>query len=503
MKTQILRLELHDDFISARDKMGWSQTGRILLVWPEHSHILNRRLDLILLQRHSNALGAQLCLITDETDVKYHAKKIGIPIFSSIQKAQKSHWRVDHHLRRNRDPFKHTAEPRPDLEDLQRAAHPETPKILLRPETRLVFFALGVLALLSIAAVLVPAAEINLEPKLQTQVVTIDVQAKPEIGSINLSGSIPSRVINVIVEGRDSTRSQGIISVPQEYATGRIQFKNLTDQPLQIPAATVVRTLDNPPIRFATTDDVELSAGVGETVSVSLQAIEPGDAGNLDPNSLVAVESELGASLTATNLQRTRGGEDRILSIATQTNREQLYDNLEEELRQTAIEEMKQLIAPGDILFTPTITISQIIAKDYDPVADLPSDQLSLSLRVEYEAMYSEGRDLEQLAQYALDASIPEMFQAQPDTLTIETISIPMLDEQGVASWRIQAERQIRARILESQAINQSLGLTPDIARDILSTTLPLMDEPLIKISPSWWPRLPILPFRFEVKTME
>jgi hypothetical protein len=35
MKTQIIQLESHDDIISIRDKMGWSQTSRILLVWPE------------------------------------------------------------------------------------------------------------------------------------------------------------------------------------------------------------------------------------------------------------------------------------------------------------------------------------------------------------------------------------------------------------------------------------------------------------------------------------
>ena len=73
MKTQILRLEPHDDFISARDKMGWSQTERILLVWPEGGHILVRRLDLTLLQRKSTSLGAQLALVCDDANVRYYA----------------------------------------------------------------------------------------------------------------------------------------------------------------------------------------------------------------------------------------------------------------------------------------------------------------------------------------------------------------------------------------------------------------------------------------------
>ena len=66
MKTQILQLESHDDAISTRDKMGWGQTRRVLLIWPARGRVLTRQLDLILLLRHSLTLGVQLALVMDD-----------------------------------------------------------------------------------------------------------------------------------------------------------------------------------------------------------------------------------------------------------------------------------------------------------------------------------------------------------------------------------------------------------------------------------------------------
>jgi len=89
MKTQILRLDPHDDIISARDKMGWSQTGRILLVWPDRGQVLARQIDLTLIQRHSQKLGAQLALVTHDSNVIYYADLLGIPVYKSIQQRTK------------------------------------------------------------------------------------------------------------------------------------------------------------------------------------------------------------------------------------------------------------------------------------------------------------------------------------------------------------------------------------------------------------------------------
>ncbi len=216
MKTQILRLDTHDDFISARDKMGWSQTGRILLVWPDQGHVLTRRLDLTLIQRHSTKLGAQLALVTHETEVIYQAGKLGIPVYKSIEQAQKAHWRVEQRRRRRSPLRQNQNRPRPDLEAIRQASPSSQPEVPIPTGGPSGGVYIGVLALLAIVAVLTPAAEINIKPASMPQEASLTVRAGPEIDEINLSGAVPARWVNVTVEGRDSIPTQGIIP----YAPG-------------------------------------------------------------------------------------------------------------------------------------------------------------------------------------------------------------------------------------------------------------------------------------------
>jgi hypothetical protein len=499
MKTQILRLESHDDFISARDKMGWSKAERILLVWPEGSHTLYRRLDLILLLRHSSSLGAQLALVCDDTDVRYHANQLGIPVYNTIQNAQISHWRTRRRRTSQRIYHSSSDSSRPDLTTLAQDAHPQPSSFISQPIIRLGLFTLGVLALLSIAAILIPRVEITLMPETRVQELTLLVKARPGTEDVNVSGTIPARKMTVEVEGRLSTLTSGKTTIPQEYAKGQIRFTNLTDQSITIPAQTVVRNLDIPAIRYATSATAQLPAGVGEAITVTVQALEPGKPGNQTANQLVAIEGELGASMSATNPKPTTGGTESQISTATDNDREELLAQLAAELRQTVQEELIRQLSAGDILFTPTITIAQIVEQVYDPPENLPSDEISLNLRVEYQALVAAHADLEQIAQYALDANLPDMYLALPDTIVIRNITSPILKGDGTAKWRIQATQRLRARIPESDAVSLSLGMAPLLAMEKLASELPVSSQPSIQLTPSWWPRLPILPFQYTI----
>jgi len=213
----------------------------------------------------------------------------------------------------------------------------------------------------------------------------------------------------------------------------------------------------------------------------------------------VAIEGELGASLLATNPKPTNGGTDRQISIAIDNDRGELLEQLTAELRQTAQEELIRKLPTGDVLFTPTITIAQIVEQVYDPPENLPSDEINLNLRVEYQALAASHGDLERFAQYALDANIPDMYLALPDTIVIKHITSPLIKKDGIAEWKIQATRRLLARIPESDVVSLSLGLTPLLALDKLASDLPIASEPSIRLTPSWWPRLPILPFQYTI----
>jgi hypothetical protein len=495
MKTQIIRLNPHDDTISLRDKMGWSQTSRILLVWPDHQRILNRRLDLVLLQRHAASLGAQLALVVHNEEVRSDAALLGIPVFETPKEAQASRWRVSRRrrLRLRRD------EPPPDLVAIREIARPKPLTWLAHPVIRIVSFTLAVLALLALAAFLLPAARLTLSPSTQEQQVTLPVTASPATLVVNLVGEVPAQPVSEIVEGRDSLTATGSVQAPVSAAQGSIKFTNLTEETVDVPEGTIVSTWGANPIRFVTTRHGQVPAGAGRSITVPITALVPGASGNLPADSLVALQGEQGLSLSATNPQATHDGADGTTTGPSTADRKALYDQLVASLRQTALTDLQAKLPQGDLSLAPTLEVVHTLEETYTPAEGQPGEQLELTLRLEFQALVVSGRDLHALAIPVLDASLPEGFSPLPDTLTVTTLTQPKLNADGSVSWTISAQRTLRAEIPEAQAIQLVVGLPLTQASQRLSNELPLADSPKISLNPTWWPRLPFLSFRIQV----
>src|SRR5512146_2475408 len=141
MKTQIIALEAHDDFISVRDRMSWAKSPRILLVWPKYEKIALRAADLRILQQHASTLGAELGVITRRGDVRRDAERFGIPVFRSAKVAQRQAWSPRQQLAA---PEHRNRRKRADLEAMRRAAAAPEAAWRAKPLARIGFFVLGV-----------------------------------------------------------------------------------------------------------------------------------------------------------------------------------------------------------------------------------------------------------------------------------------------------------------------------------------------------------------------
>jgi len=538
MKTFILLLEPHDDIVSARDKMKRVKSGRIILVWPEAGRLLNRRLDLLLLKRFSASLGAPLALVSKDPDIRYYAPRLGIPIFRSLQKAQNPHWRVSRTFRKSQfektlfatgDELDTDIPCKKSREEIERL-RPEKSTNKLSTLARMLFFLLGVVALLSIAATLLPSAEVLLESKVQNQEITIDVQARPSVNSVNISGAVPINLKSVIVEGRDSAPVSGSITLPNKVATGYVTFTNMSDQKVTIPEGTIVRALegffeatptanqssvDNPlngateetistdafPLRFSVTQSQEIPAGPGNSITATVDCLVPGSAGNLPANSLIAIEGLLGTKLSVSNPEPTMFGSERTEVAPTQADRQKLASKLYEGLKETAFEEMQKDLKSGDLLIYPSMKLIRTVEETYLPADLEPADHLTLNQRLEFQASYVKGEDLLILAQKVLDANLPINFIADQESLEIAHQGKPVLDDENIARWKLHAQRKVQAKISESQTIQIALGMEPNQAQKLLSSYLTLGKPPQIYLFPSWWPRMPFIPFRIIIIT--
>ena len=493
MKTHIIRLEPHDDVNSARDKITWGKSARILLVWPRRARILTHKIELALLQRCAIAQGAQLGFVTRDGQIRAYARELGLPVFANVTEAQRRRWRI---RRRKPDFSEHWEGPAPDLRALQAEVRASAGWKLENIWIRSTAFTLGVLAVLVLAAFLLPSAHVSLALKEMRQTVRLQILAGQQIQKVNFSaGEVPSALHQMAVEGSDSLPTTGSMLYPNQRASGSVQFTNLTGQPVDIPRGTVVRTAGEPPVRFATTLEVQLKGGIGQTVEAPVQALEAGASGNLPAQSLQAIEGPLGLNVTVNNPNPTQGGSDLPSPAPSAADRANLRQRMVEKLSEQALENLQAGLSDGDLLVPGSLSVQKVMSEVYDPPQDAPADRLSLTLRLEVGALVISGQDLHALAQAVMDADKPSGYHPANDRIDFHPDG-NSIQIGGNYQLGLVAERTLLPDIHEEQLAGRILGLKPAEAAHRLQTELPLAGAPAVILNPVWWPRLPFLPFR-------
>ena len=497
MKTQLIQLDPSDDVISVRDKMGWSQTSRILLVWPEHGQILSRRLDLLLLQRHSTTLGAQLALVTQSPAVKEIARELHLPVFENSRQAQNVRWRGG----RRRQFRPRRSGPVPEADSLRLQHRPAKPSWQEKPLARIGLFGVSMLAFCALILLFLPNGSITLQPERRVQSLTLPVAASPGVSSVNLAGELPTRYQSVVVEGRDSLPTTGSMMIPGESAIGAVRLTNLTTNAIRVPRGLMITTLDAIPVRFTTTQAGIVPEGTGQTITLQIQALVPGETGNLPSDSLAAIEGELGLSLSATNPYSTHGGTDTAAPAPNAQDRQRLARQLTQTLQKSALDDLQNSLSEGDLLLPTSLVLVDTLEESFTPPTGLPGDQLELTLRLGFEAMVVTASSLQALVVPVLDGNLPTGFTSIADTLAVSHSGFSSPDATGTVRWSLSAKRSVQAEIPPGAVLQLALGQPKEAVSEHLAAQLPLANTPQVQMQPSWWPRLPYLPFRIEVIT--
>jgi hypothetical protein len=497
MKTQIIHLESFDDIHSIKDQISWGQGDRIILVWPLRGQLLDNRLDLQLLKRHTHSRGMLLALVTRNNNIRQFASDLGIPVFRSLRQAKQLPW--EYTLQEEKSP---AFTPRKDknLRQLVNRIHTrQRPAWLEQPSTRWIAFASALISCLVLFIFFYPSAQVTLSPQSETQKLGLTITANPNISKYNLSGAVPARQISIIVEGRDEMPVSGEMSTPQETAKGEVVFTNLTIQPITIPQRTLVRTLDSPPVRFATTTAEVLPAQAGVQRSIPVEALNPGADGNLPAESLIVVEGSLGLYVSVTNPSPTTGGSDRINAAPTSDDYDALAENLLDALWETALEEARGELDSRDIILNTTPKEVNILEETFTPSEPQPSPRLSLLQRVEFKLLVVSWKTFEEMINLTLDATLSEGVSPLPDTVKITSLSTPEFQDDNTAVWEIHAEREIFRLENTQEAIQVIRGMKIDQAINYLDQRLSLKSQPDIHVNPSWWPWMPFLEMRITV----
>ncbi len=489
MKTQIITLESHDDLISVRDKLSWAKTPRILLVVPKYAKVNLRVLDLKVLQRHADSLGAQLGLVTRRLKVKHDAESLGIPVFPSTTKAQREQW-VEPAPRKQRVP----RPPRRDLRVLREQAYEKEAAWRTSLLGRILTFTAGVLAVLVLAGLFVPRATLTLHPESKTQSVVIPVAASESTAGVSLAGSIPSQKTESTVSVEQSLAVVSEISVPKSKAKGVAQFTNLSQNEVTIPAGTLVVA---DAMRFVTLKESRLPAS-DEFVEVPIEALEAGEQGNVDEAAIQSVEGSLGLLIAVTNPKPTAGGSNLMTVGATDEDRAKLREVAVENLLRQAEAQLRGQLG-DDLLLADTVEPVEVVEEVSTPAAGEPGKTLTLKMTVKFSARYVAADDLRQLSLAALNAAVDEGFQPSAAP-TYKVVGDPFTDSVGVSHFDLEVTRPLLRKIDPLQVFSLTRGLPPESAQAKLQTEFALRQSPQIALTPSWYPWLPLIPFNVVVE---
>ena len=508
MKEQILHLDPHDDYISARDKMGWVQTQRVLIVWPPRGRVLTRRLDLALLHRHAHRLGAQLALITKDADIRNHASDLGLPVFEALDATRRERWRSRMPtLRPER------RQPRPDTDAIRTALftqrQPRWPAYLLLA-WRVLFFAIGLAALGVLAYSLIPSATITLTPATQPLAVTVELAADPNLPTPSLSTRsvqspvlIPARTVRVEVEASSVTPTTGSTDVPGDPATGQVVFTNIIGTPALIPAGTGVRTTTGNGARFTTLKAVNVEGRLNAVVEVEVRAVEPGPAGNVAASLINSIDGPLGLQLAVTNPAPTTGGTVTTRAAVAQADRARVRAQALAQAQADARSAIEAQLQPGEFLATDTLTLTQTLTDIYSNGVGETTDLLTMTVRIASTALAIREADAQLAVQAALAAQVPANAALTDSPIRFRRDPSLTVDEAGRVRFNMTAEGSAVPRLdrnLVRQVVaRQSLAQ----AAQNLQAALRLAIPPEITLAPDflarWYPYLPWMWFRISV----
>lgn len=500
MKEQILHLDPHDDFISARDKMGWVQTQRVYLVWPPHGRTLARPLDLLLLHRHAHRLGAQLALITTDPVVREEARALRLPVFDTLEDSREQKWRT---------PLPAVWGPTLSQRQRPRPARPTRRPPARWPRwapltARLALFVLACLALAALGVWLWPSATLTVQPSAQTLRVPVTLQADPAVTEVS-AGRIPARLVRVELELSGVRVTSGARAVPANHATGTVVFTNLTGAALTLPVNTSLRTTGGQAVRFVTTERATLEPRLGATARARIRAVEMGPVGNVPAGQINAVDGPLGLQVAVVNPQATQGGRELPRAAVTPADAAELRQSvLAQANSEAALNALQAQLQPGELLVTPTLTLTQILQETLEPPVGAVAEAVRLTARAQMSALAVSEAQAQMAAQAVLEASVPPDQSLLAHTLTFGRLSALALNAQGLPEFSLTVTAQTAPHINRSALRAALVGQTPaEAARRALAVLPPLAAAPRLSLSPAWWAewvdRLPFTPYRIAI----
>lgn len=507
---EFVQIESGEDASAVRDRLSFLRGKNVLLIWPEEGTALTRKLDLVLVQREAMRRAIRLAIVTHDPQVITHARELNISTFETIGASQRGRWKRG----RTKVFANRYQKPEGELEpeDLMGvASRVRAPAKLPMPTLLRLLLVIAVIgALGGLAYVALPSATVTLTIPVTRISAESVITALPSASAVDVeNGVIPARVQPVEIQESGTREATGVQNLPDTFATATVTFVNKGGSAIEIPAGTVLTATAEETVRFLTTTDAVLPAGIDQRVDVSVEAAadSSGARGNVAAGQINAVQTSWADQVTVTNLLAASGGETRVLPVVQQSDIDLLRSMIRQQLFTRALSELNGYLTESEFVIEETLRITSNRADWIELSADVGdfAESVTMSMRAIVEAVIVNTRFGERVA----FANLGRAVQGQ----TIEPGSIeytrgPIIDvgEDGAVQFALSASAQVVPVISTADLSGRITGMTVNEAQTYLAGAagLPAGTQTDIQINAPWGTdRLPLLPIRINVRVIK
>ena len=518
--TEIIHVSPDASFEAVRRQIGQIRAERLALALPDGWTDLDNLARMRLLQRQAQVQRTELALVTRDEPTRQAAKQAGIPVFYHVQDVDKRNWKMNPLLPLvdSQHPDAGLPEPpawrRGDLvnqESRPTRFKARQQRILAEDRYRrplpvwmqwispiFIGSMIGLLLFFFLIYIL-PAATITLVPGRDIINLTVPLTADANIDVPDYEAAvIPARLLETNIEEFGTIVTTGAQQKATENSVGEVVFSNLGNAAVQIPIGTVVTTSSGTPVSFATTSQAELPSGVGQRVTVPVEALEPGVSANVRANTINTVSGALRFRARVTNQTPTYGGGSELVPVVTQADQDLLLAQLQEAAEAKALAALQEELEPGEWL-PPESVQTYVIAQVFDQFKDDEAETLGLTLRLLVQGMAVEASEMNEALLVALQEEVPEEGQIIAETFrAARTGDATLLGRTALFTTTASAEYVIP--IDPDQVREDVTGLSQAEASQTMRDNWQIAGQPDIYQDPAWMPTLPRFPSRIQVR---
>jgi hypothetical protein len=485
-------LDTDDEITDAVARLRNATDEQVVFVVPTGSRIATGRINFKLLNREAAARGLSLAIASPDVQVRAMAASAGVMGLPTAAEAEAA-------LERG-DTAPEPTEPGPADEGVEdgTSAVAAASAPAARRVNRRVLVAVGAVVTVAVIGVVaslqtLPTAQVTLTPRTATigplplTITALTTVSEPDPET----GRLPAVDVAIPLSAEQVYPATGR-EVVEARATGRVVLTS-SDQPFEQQILAGTRVLTPAGVEFRTTEPVTMprvAAGGGPSqVTVPVEAVVPGDGGNVPAGSISLVPSLEAQGITVSNPEATGDGRYEETLVITQADYESALADLQNGLMgelAARLRDPERL--PDDLtVFTGTAEPGTV---EHRPSADelvgSRAAEFTLAGDLAAHVLAVDERSVDALARSIVLAELPEGMAVLPGQLSVETGDGVAGDGgirfDGTASaiaYQVIDEEAVLARIAglpvsEARAILEDIGATtvsvwPDFLGDLPS----------------------------------